>query len=838
MGILRSLSGNTCAGVFLSWLRTSDQNGLVGKTKPFHNTFVPTIAPHNHGKRSQRSSNASSNYQKPALEEQVKDHHLDEEIESRLAELQDLENEFKVAERVAHTGVPTFEKMKQFLVKLTVLRAKEEEMRRFFIKQNMLLKQQHNEMRHETLHTREQLDFFVDGFTNLRHRHDALLETSTQMHAESEIAQEIFLSTSAHESHFAAIMTHTLNDQIAKNKALQKALDAADERIRAFEDKQSELAARISRLKQARGDAKKDAHCYKRQLRHCKQKMASMETENGDCGFFRDQSMNLRQSFASLLGYLRESVVRDTKSPKQVLSKEALKLIHQALNGSATAPPSSSPTPPIEQLLLRPHAVSSMDAIPAINSAVSPETPTNASEDALVPKVVKKTSEVKKDLDEAMRGVLLMGGSDGESARCATILGSKLRYLPIDMNETLLRFEEVERQQHLLELAQTKNGGSADVPTTPTISHLVPDIAGSERPLRIDSYQIEVKQYIEQEMQTRGARGFVMYNWEFTTHDANQLIRMGLPVDSIIELQTPPPALPHKSQTPGVSAVAASPTGKQTALPSRGGATPVSSPTKPNTSARTPSSSSSPSRAGSRQAAPKTPEAKKRSVETLSKHAQQKTPAVGKRLTATPAAEAALSSPEKKMPTVDRKGVFKGMLHMFHQIAPATFPEERVQCILDVLEQQKEKKAAAFVRWDETTQRANEMLSMFAEDVHMMLHVEQENRKPKKPHGTPASSSAEGGSSNEGNGPSKSVPAAAASSTARSKAKSPAKPAPTARGSGAAAAATSRRATSTATSRTAIAASVSPQRPDASPDKSKRVSVTMLPPESKETSTK
>ncbi|KAF1322544.1 Elmo domain-containing protein b, partial [Globisporangium splendens] len=349
------------------------------------------------------------------------------------------------------------------------------------------------------------------------------------------------------------------------------------------------------------------------------------------------------------------------------------------------------------------------------------------------------------DLDEAMRGIFLLGGSEGESEKCAVILSSKLKYVPIDARSILLRFEEAERQRRLqqaLELVRVTEGGSGDPLAGVTISMANPDIGDTEKPLQIDSYQLEVKQYIEEEMKARGARGFVLFNWEFTTYDANQLIGMGFPVDSIIDLQTPAPLPPQKPPASGASTTASSPTTKQPASLSRTRATPNSSPVKPSTTnSRVPSaasrnatpatsgsaaatkspskstpisSSSSPSRASSRQAPPKTPEPKKRPVETPSKQSQQKAPPTptGKRPTATPAAtpKSAVPSPEKKPPKIDRKAQFKGMMH-----------------------RSKKKKAAPFVQWDEATQRTNEMLAMFAEDVHMMIHVEQENRKPKKP---------------------------------------------------------------------------------------------------------
>lgn len=888
---LLCLDQDTSLGVFLSWLRASDDHGVLGdNNKPFHNTFVPTIA-HQDQQLKLKSSNQSTSPSAP--EDEVKDHHLDEEVQARLAELQVLETEFKAAERIAHTGTPTFEKLKAFLVQLTLLRAKEEEARRFFLKQNAILKREHGEMRAEALHTRAQLDFFVDGFTNLRLRHDALLEKSSEMHAESEMAQEIFLSMSTHESHFAAIMAHTLNDQRAKNLALQAHCEAAQATISELQETQRQLKETISELKQARGDAKKDAHCYKQQLRRCKFKMKDMEQASADCDFFRQQTMNLRQSFANLLGYLRESVLRDTKTPKQALSKEALRIIHHALNSSvvaATVPSvakSSTPANEPPAPSVRPAGSQAMDATHENNAEpeASPTTGDTQVAVALAPKVVKKTAEKKKDLDETMRGILLMGGLEEESAKCALIMSSKLKYAPIDVKATLLLLEQQgrERQQQQIAAALHAADPNEDTDQPPTSLPLVTSSTVPDRPLQIASYQAEFKKHIEDEMQNRGARGFILSNWEFSTHDANLLIGMSFPVDSIIDLQTPPPPPPAARNAPPSAAAgvakASTPGQQQQQLrsPARSqvAATPTTSPAK--ASARAPSAAASkkpaattaltskspakpvpvsPSRAGSRQPAPKTPEAsKKRSVETPSKQSHQAPPSSSsssKRPAVTPLpsqSQKPTASLEKRVPKIDRKAVFKGMLHLYQQVAPATFPEERVQLILDVLEQQKQKRAAPFVQWDENTLRTNEMLSMFAEDVHMMLYVEQENRKPKKAgESTPLPSSRTtsnspvkpGAVTSKAGSPSRAAPAAGKSS--RANAKSPVKPTATARGSGAAAAtATSRRATSTAVSQSA-----SPVRPAAaagaapsasSPDRTKRASVATSSPSSKPTAT-
>ncbi|KAG6613202.1 uncharacterized protein IUM83_16965 [Phytophthora cinnamomi] len=259
------LDQDTSLGVFLAWLRSADlqqhKNGILASKKPkFNNTFLPAISsPEVHAPNNQKS--------KPELGERVKDHHLDDEIKQQLAELEVLETSFKKAERLVHTGSPSFEKLKQFLMELTILRAKEQSARAFLVRQANVLKQQHDEMRAEMLHSRAQLDFFVEGFTNLRKRHDALLEDATRMKAESETTQNIFVSMSAHDCYFEQLMRNTLRQQMRDNVELKRQLQEARDDLDAAAQKRRDLEAEISQLKQERGDARKDSYCYKRQLR-------------------------------------------------------------------------------------------------------------------------------------------------------------------------------------------------------------------------------------------------------------------------------------------------------------------------------------------------------------------------------------------------------------------------------------------------------------------------------------------------------------------------------------------------------------------------------------------
>ncbi|KAF4320440.1 hypothetical protein JM18_003567 [Phytophthora kernoviae] len=404
------LDQDTSLGVFLTWLRSANlqqhDRGILASKKPkFNNTFLPVIA------SSSENRPASSNQRsKNGGDDGVKDHHLDDEIRQQLDELEVLEASFKKAERLVHTGSPSFEKLKQFLVELTVLRAKEQKARAFLVRQANILQKQHEEMHAEMLHSRAQLDFFVEGFTNLRKRHDALLTDATRMKAESESTQDIFVSMSAHDCHFEQLMRNTLQKQMEDNNELQCRLKQAHDDLETASQKHKELEVQISQLKQERGDALKDAYCYKRQLRVCKTRMQKLQQAGGgaDGSFFRAQSVTLRQTIATLVGMLRDAVVKDTKSPKQTLSKGALSILYQVLapNVGAFEPES--------------HLLRSSRGSGNQRDTTEPE---SVELNIAQPRVVQRYGNDSSDLDEVIRGILLVeGATSGDAAECARII--------------------------------------------------------------------------------------------------------------------------------------------------------------------------------------------------------------------------------------------------------------------------------------------------------------------------------------------------------------------------------------------------------------------------------
>ncbi|GLD99613.1 hypothetical protein PINS_up008339 [Pythium insidiosum] len=730
---LLCLDHDTSLGTFLTWLRAREKSSsLVSKKSAFANTFVPTISPRRtHNKSS--SSNSSNVPRSPTtkipsaepnaepLGNQVKDHHLNEEISQRLHELQLLERDFKDAERGVHSGAPSFEKLKAFLLKLTRLRTMEEEVRRFFIRQSELLTAQHAEMKAETLHTRSQLDFFVDGFTNLRHRHDELLEKATRMKAENEAIQETFLAMTTNESHFAEVLHRTLLVQLQEKAQLSKQLSDARAEIETLQAKQRELETLIRRLKQEKGDALKDAVSYKRQLQRVKQKAQRAASDDPDAVYFRQQTTQLRATLQSLFSLFRESIVRDTKSAKQNISKEVLRAIHP--------------------LLLPPRASPSAAAKTTASVEDTPTLPPPSAAPNTVARVISKASVASRDLDEVVRNVVLLGGKDGEAAAIALELSQILRYAPIDVAVVLNELQASARSRVPIDTA---------APLTP------PELS-------IANYHEPLQQYLKQTLASRNARGAVFFNWDVTAQDVNQLVAIGYPIESIIELKLPPPPPTPVVAAPPVRSGAPTPISTAASTPSRTGSTA----SKPGTSSssktpgspsratpasgsgpspsKTPATSaSSPSRPGSRPGQQRAPEVKTPSSRAGSPaKASATADATSSNKAATSAAGA---KPKPKVP--DRRAAFAAMPFLYSQLEPVQFPEERLEQVLGVLERQRQRHATPFVQWDDATRELNETLAMWAEEVHMMVWVEQENRRPKKPGenvSTPATSGSTSG---------------------------------------------------------------------------------------------
>ncbi|KUF94812.1 hypothetical protein AM588_10010209 [Phytophthora nicotianae] len=289
-----------------------------------------------------------------------------------------------------------------------------------------------------------------------------------------------------------------------------------------------------------------------------------------------------------------------------------------------------------------------------------------------------------------------------------------------------------------------------------------PSLSADRPAPTLERYANALKKHVSDLMETQNKRGFVMYNWPFFSRDVNLLTVIGLPVDSVINLeviQSPPTALssvaapsstPATVTTPSTPAsikpktpVATAKTTSSSSSNSRAKAPVASSTARGKAAPSKPAAASkSPAKPASRAAAPSTagkPRAA-RTTATATSSSKPKTPAVPsapvKPGTSTSQLKSEAAKVIKQAPTA--ASALQGLGGIVQSVGPATFPAERVNAILQVLEQQKRRKVAPIVRWDEATRRTNEMLAMWAEEVHMLVVLEQESRKPQKAPLAPA----------------------------------------------------------------------------------------------------
>ncbi|POM74449.1 Hypothetical protein PHPALM_8588 [Phytophthora palmivora] len=454
------------------------------------------------------------------------------------------------------------------------------------------------------------------------------------------------------------------------------------------------------------------------------------QTGGADGSFFRDQTVALRQTVATLLGLLRDAVVRDTKSPKQTLSKEALRILHQVLTPSISVLENETPS--------------------FRSNQVEPE---NEEIDPTQPRVVHRQTSL--DVDEVIKGVLLVEGSTPtDAAECARIMGEKLKYLPVNLKQTLTQLQqdkenqaqaEREEEQRKLQLVlQQKQlqsegqgtDGQSDITSTTSILPATAQVnpAATSSGIRptptLEVYVDALKKYLSDLMTAEGKRGFVMYNWPFSTRDVNLLTAMGLPIDSVINLEivqksslSSTPIPPPTVATPAVFTPAAKPktpvtTTKATPLSSNSSRpkAPVvssaargkTSPTKPTAASKSPPKPNTRATSKSRASPVKVPPTSASKPKTPTVPSTPVNPGSSSSQLQSKSSEAAKIV--KKVPTA--ASALQGLGGLVHSVGPATFPVERVNAILQVLEQQKRCKLAPVIQWDDNTRRTNEMLAI------------------------------------------------------------------------------------------------------------------------------
>ncbi|OQR86791.1 hypothetical protein ACHHYP_09942 [Achlya hypogyna] len=278
---LVELDRDSALGVFVTWHQTvttgSEDHLLVPNA--FATAFVPIPD--------------VSTPPRPSMLDFV----LDEELATVARDLAALEAAYKDAERGLHAGAVNYDKIKRFLQTLTQLRAKDNECRLLLLQKNEHLHKDNARLSRAETHTRTQLQFFLDGCSRLRARHDSLLEEVAQMAATDDMARHIVLELHAGQVAFEEVLARTLHAKCAQLDAALADLAKARATVAALQVTVATKDSAMAGVRAKWDAAAKDATCAKFQLRKCRKRLRADEAP-----FLRARCLELQRLAADLLG--------------------------------------------------------------------------------------------------------------------------------------------------------------------------------------------------------------------------------------------------------------------------------------------------------------------------------------------------------------------------------------------------------------------------------------------------------------------------------------------------------------------------------------------------------
>ncbi|KAF0723843.1 hypothetical protein Ae201684_017338 [Aphanomyces euteiches] len=300
---------DTALGLFVAWKQAITSPGapaIVLDNANFANAFLPTIA-----------SSPRKQIVPPTTPKTMFDFVLDRELTVIANEVKIVETAYKEAERGLHQGEISYDKIKRFLQTLTKLRAKDDQFRILLLEKNQNLQADNARLYKLEAHTRQQLEFFVDGCARLRTKHDAIIEEFSQHTAIEASAHDFVLQLYGGELAFTLALTATLHFKCARLCETQEALQQAHDTIsdlRATLDQKNEMLQVIH----AKWDAAaKDATCARLQLRKCRKRLREADQLASDCSLLRHRVYSLQKMACDLLGLTQVQTValNDAKGP-------------------------------------------------------------------------------------------------------------------------------------------------------------------------------------------------------------------------------------------------------------------------------------------------------------------------------------------------------------------------------------------------------------------------------------------------------------------------------------------------------------------------------------------
>lgn len=285
---LVGLDHDSALGRFLAWFHTER-----GVQSPSPLTFFPARVP-------------TSSHHAASLDDAC--HTV---LQTHLNEVHELETAVKAAERRVHTGAPGFQNLQQFFGHLTAVRDAEARTRGVLVRQVEQLETQCQELDATCVHLRAQVAFFVEGFTNLRRRHDALLTRAIRWIAESESAQAVWMAMSGHDGAWAHVLATTLRQEGQRTADVTRRLLYAEQAVEHARVQQRALATRVEELHRARQAAVVKTCCSKWQLESWKKRNRRLDAVRKLEVAARHDKRGLQRVLASLLDGFYEAVERD-----------------------------------------------------------------------------------------------------------------------------------------------------------------------------------------------------------------------------------------------------------------------------------------------------------------------------------------------------------------------------------------------------------------------------------------------------------------------------------------------------------------------------------------------
>lgn len=381
------------------------------------------------------------------------------------------------------------------MLNLTKLRNSEEDCRKLLLEKNKRLVKETEQLRHQENHTRAQLEFFVEGYSKLRKRHDDLIDRSSRLSALDETCQDLYMLMFPTESQFGQLVTNTLQVERRAHQLTKDGLFRANETIHSLYASIDNEKENLLVEKHKRQDAQKDAGCSRLQLRRCKKKYAQIAEHSKDIDLIRSHLSLLRKEMQANSATLRKSALAALAADKMPAHRKALESIRR-LNANSTID--------LAKIQLNEFA-----------------------------KYVWPNWSKHDQLSEIVHGIILTGSAHCGRSTQAKELSVNIGHIAIDVHAVLA---EANRIEHKL---NDDNGidETTDVQFNNDEEVLAPEVEFNAKTLAIrlqaDDCQLN---------------GWILYAWTFSKQQVDELLKEGCRVDQVLSLALTDAALDRRLQ--------------------------------------------------------------------------------------------------------------------------------------------------------------------------------------------------------------------------------------------------------------------------------------------------